>query len=166
MLFYLFSADELGELFARLGYPFERETIPRNVAYYAARSSHGSTLSRVVHSWVLARSDRLARDAAFRRSVAERCERYPAGHYCRRRPPRRDGGNGRSGAARGNQVSLRWAMYCWLNPKLPQEIDRLGMRIRYRGHSLDLRVTRDALTVPRDRPRPCADPSRHKESSI
>ena len=36
MLFYLFSADELRELFARLGYPFEPETIPRNVAYYEA----------------------------------------------------------------------------------------------------------------------------------
>jgi hypothetical protein len=26
-------------------------------------------------------------------------------------------------------------------------MDRLDMRIRYRGHSLDLRLTRDALTV-------------------
>ena len=34
-----------------------------------------------------------------------------------------------------------------LNPRLPQELARLDMRIRYRGHSLDLRLTRDALTV-------------------
>jgi trehalose/maltose hydrolase-like predicted phosphorylase len=34
-----------------------------------------------------------------------------------------------------------------LNPQLPQELARLDMRIRYRGHSLDLRLTRDALTV-------------------
>jgi trehalose/maltose hydrolase-like predicted phosphorylase len=58
MLFYVFSAEELGALFARLGYAFDRESIPRNVAYYDCRSSHGSTLSRVVHAWVLARSDR------------------------------------------------------------------------------------------------------------
>src|SRR5690606_37372625 len=58
MLFYLFSSDELRELFRHLGYPFEYETIPRNVAYYDARSTHGSTLSRVVHAWVLARSNR------------------------------------------------------------------------------------------------------------
>ena len=51
MLFYLFSAEELGALFTRLGYPFAHETMPRNVAYYAGRSSHGSTLSRVVHAW-------------------------------------------------------------------------------------------------------------------
>ena len=58
MLFYLFSAEELGALFTRLGYPFDPETMRRNVAYYDSRSSHGSTLSRVVHAWVLARSDR------------------------------------------------------------------------------------------------------------
>ena len=34
-----------------------------------------------------------------------------------------------------------------LNPELPREIERLDMRIRYRGHSLDLRLTRDSLTV-------------------
>jgi len=34
-----------------------------------------------------------------------------------------------------------------LNPRLPQERERLDMRIRYRGHSLDLRLTRDTLTV-------------------
>ncbi|MFO8010847.1 MAG: trehalose-phosphatase [Dehalococcoidia bacterium] len=58
MLFYLLSADELRELFHRLGYPFDRNTIPRNIEYYIKRTCHGSTLSRVVHSWVLARSQR------------------------------------------------------------------------------------------------------------
>jgi alpha,alpha-trehalase len=45
MLFYLFSADELRLIFERLGYPFSSANIPRNVEYYLARSSHGSTLS-------------------------------------------------------------------------------------------------------------------------
>ena len=56
MLFYLFSSEELGELFTRLGYPLDRDTIPKTIIYYAARTSHGSTLCRVVYSWVLARS--------------------------------------------------------------------------------------------------------------
>ncbi|HYE35261.1 glycosyl hydrolase family 65 protein [Methylocaldum sp.] len=34
-----------------------------------------------------------------------------------------------------------------LNPQLPEELDRLDMRIRYRRHTLDLHLTRDALTV-------------------
>jgi trehalose/maltose hydrolase-like predicted phosphorylase len=34
-----------------------------------------------------------------------------------------------------------------LNPELPREMERLDMHIRYRGHSLDLWLTRDSLTV-------------------
>lgn len=58
MLFYLLSAEELEGLFTRLGYPWDAELIPRNIDYYARRTSHGSTLSRIVHSWVLARANR------------------------------------------------------------------------------------------------------------
>ena len=59
MLFYVFSSDELRDLFARLGYNLDHDMIPRTVAYYDGRTSHGSTLGRVVHGWVFARSDRL-----------------------------------------------------------------------------------------------------------
>ena len=59
MLFYLLSPGELTELFGRLGYPFDPERdVTRNVEYYPARTSDGSTLSGLVHSWVLARLDR------------------------------------------------------------------------------------------------------------
>jgi len=34
-----------------------------------------------------------------------------------------------------------------LNPSLPEELERLDMRIRYRGHSLDLKLTHDTLTL-------------------
>ena len=33
------------------------------------------------------------------------------------------------------------------NPKLPEELTRLELRIRYRGHTLDLKLTRDSFTV-------------------
>ncbi|HEX5061962.1 MAG TPA: glycosyl hydrolase family 65 protein, partial [Kofleriaceae bacterium] len=39
-----------------------------------------------------------------------------------------------------------------LNPRLPEGLERLDMRIRYRGHTLDLTITRDELRV-RDRER-------------
>jgi alpha,alpha-trehalase len=58
MLFFLLSAEELHELFERLGYELSRDAILRNVHFYLARTSHGSTLSNIVHSWVLARADR------------------------------------------------------------------------------------------------------------
>ena len=52
MLFYLFSSEVLATLFDRLGYEFEYETIPKNIEYYLKRTSHGSTLSYIVHAGV------------------------------------------------------------------------------------------------------------------
>ena len=69
MLFYLFSCEELRTLFDHLGYPFDPDMIPRNIRYYMARTSHGSTLSRVVHAWVLARSDRQKAWELFRQAL-------------------------------------------------------------------------------------------------
>src|SRR5882672_5288289 len=44
MLFFLFSHDELREIFGRLGYDYRDDTAMGNVAYYDRRTSHGSTL--------------------------------------------------------------------------------------------------------------------------
>ena len=55
MLFYLLPAAEVQSLFRRLGYILDDAAVQRNVDYYFRRTSHGSTLSRVVHAWVLAR---------------------------------------------------------------------------------------------------------------
>jgi alpha,alpha-trehalase len=58
MLFYLFSSEELKELFERCGYEFTSETIGKTIEYYAVRTSNASTLSRVAMTWVLSRADR------------------------------------------------------------------------------------------------------------
>jgi trehalose 6-phosphate phosphatase len=58
MLFYLLSADELAGLLAHLGYSWDPAVIPQTIDYYLDRTSHGSTLSAVVHAWVLARAHR------------------------------------------------------------------------------------------------------------
>ena len=57
MLFFLFSDEELREIFERLGYDYRPDTAARNVAYYDQRTSHGSTLSFVTHAGVLAALD-------------------------------------------------------------------------------------------------------------
>jgi trehalose/maltose hydrolase-like predicted phosphorylase len=57
MLFFLFSREELREVFERLGYDYGPDTVVRNVAYYDQRTSHGSTLSFVTHAGVLAGID-------------------------------------------------------------------------------------------------------------
>ncbi|SDD69563.1 glycoside hydrolase family 65 protein [Rhodospira trueperi] len=57
MLFYLFSREELSEMLERLGYePLTEERWQTNIDYYLARTSHGSTLSYMVHAAVMARS--------------------------------------------------------------------------------------------------------------
>ncbi|MER7172157.1 glycoside hydrolase family 65 protein [Streptomyces mesophilus] len=55
MLGYLFSPVELRALFDRLGHRLDDETWRRTVDYYLRRTSHGSTLSGLVHGLVLAR---------------------------------------------------------------------------------------------------------------
>ncbi|MPY56035.1 glycoside hydrolase family 65 protein [Streptomyces spongiae] len=56
MLGYLFSPAELRDLFRRLGYEVDDEIWRRTADYYLRRTSHGSTLSGLVHAWVLARA--------------------------------------------------------------------------------------------------------------
>ncbi|MGA8656194.1 MAG: glycosyl hydrolase family 65 protein [Chthoniobacterales bacterium] len=146
MLFYLFSSEELGELFEHLGYPFEYETIPRNIAYYIDRSSHGSTLCRVVHAWVLARSDRQRAMDFFAEALRSDLSDVQQGTTA----------EGIHLGAMAGTVDLVQRVSTGievrgdvlrLNPELPGELERLEMHIRYRGHSLDLRLTRDSLTV-------------------
>jgi len=146
MLFYLFSSEELGELFMRLGYPLSYDTIPKNVTYYAARTSHGSTLCRVVYSWVLARSDRVRSMTFFAEALQSDVNDIQQGTTS----------EGVHLGAMAGTVDLVQRVstgieikgdVLWLNPELPPEVERLNMRIRYRGHSIDLQLTRDALTA-------------------
>jgi trehalose 6-phosphate phosphatase len=58
MLFYLLPPGELGTLLHRLGYNWPPARVPDTINYYLARTSNGSALSTVVHSWVLARTNR------------------------------------------------------------------------------------------------------------
>jgi len=146
MLFYIFSADELRQIFGRLGYPFEYETIPKNVDYYLKRTSHGSTLSRVVHSWVLARSDRT-------RSWMLFCEALQSD------VADIQGGTTPEGihlGAMAGTVDLVQRSYTdieprddvlWLNPRLPRQLARLHLQVRYRCHTLELEIDSRKMKV-------------------
>ncbi|MFE9255283.1 glycoside hydrolase family 65 protein [Streptomyces sp. NPDC006879] len=54
MLGYLFRPPELQALFGRLGYRLDEDVWRATVSYYLRRTSHGSTLSGLVHGWILA----------------------------------------------------------------------------------------------------------------
>jgi alpha,alpha-trehalase len=146
MLFYLLSAEELEELFQQLGYPFDYGTIPRNVAYYASRTSHGSTLSRVVDSWVMARSDREGSWRLFKQALESDIADIQDGTTP----------EGIHLGAMAGTVDLLQRGYTgivtrgdelWFNPCLPDELTCLRMAVRYRGHTLDVHATHDRLRI-------------------
>jgi trehalose/maltose hydrolase-like predicted phosphorylase len=57
MLFFMFAEEELRRIFDRLGYEYTPDTARKNIAYYEPRTTHGSTLSFVVHAAILADLD-------------------------------------------------------------------------------------------------------------
>ena len=154
MLFFLFSTEELEGLFARLGYPFDGDTITRNIDYYIRRTSHGSTLSRVVHSWVLARSDRPGGWPLFVESLESDISDIQGGTTH----------EGIHTGAMAGTVDLVQRCFTgietrgevlWLNPYLPEDLQRLRLNIRYREYRLFIQVTRTAVEISA---RPCHAP--------
>lgn len=146
MLFYLFSSEELRSLFTQLGYAFVYETIPKTVAYYAQRTAHGSTLSRLVHSWVSARSDRERSWRLFSEALESDISDIQGGTTA----------EGIHLGAMAGTIDLMQRCYTglemrenvlWLNPCLPAPLTCLTFSLRYRGHWLDLTVTQDTVTV-------------------
>lgn len=146
MLFYLFSAEELEELFVRLGYSYAPEMIRRNIDYYLSRTSNGSTLSNVVNSWVLARSDRSRSWHLFTEALQSDFADVQGGTTP----------EGIHLGAMAGTVDLIQRCYTgiearagvlWVNPQLPEELACLRLRIRYHEASLCLQVTHHFLRV-------------------
>lgn len=153
MLFYLLSADELAEVLARLGYHFDPATIPTTIDYYLARTSHGSTLSRVAHSWVLARRDRPRSWDLFLEALASDLDDTQGGTTA----------EGIHLGAMAGAVDLLQRAYTgleprddtlYLNPRLPNDLPHLRLEIRYRGQHIDIEITHHEVTL---RTRPCED---------
>jgi trehalose/maltose hydrolase-like predicted phosphorylase len=151
MLFYLLDAEELGSILTGLGYEWDGGSIPRNIAYYLARTSHGSTLSWLVHSWVLARSDRLRSWELFTAALES-----DVGDI--------QGGTTPEGihlGAMAGTVDLVQRCYSGLdvgsgalllNPSVPAPLGVMGFPLLYRGRWLEVRLEGDRarVTVPSD----------------
>ncbi|MFQ5851475.1 MAG: glycoside hydrolase family 65 protein, partial [Candidatus Binatia bacterium] len=150
MLFYLLPAKELRRLFQQLGYPIDDETIHKNVDYYMARTSHGSTLSRVVHAFVLARIDRRRSWSYFSEALKSDIADI-------------QGGTTREGIHLGAMAGVddlvlgcyagidTWGETISFDPCLPEELPGLHLRLRYRGRWLELDLTRERLHLSVDR---------------
>ena len=152
MLLYLLSADELRELLDRLGYRFTPEQVPEMVDYYLARTSHGSTLSGVVHTWVLARANRERAMEFFQQALKSDVSDIQGGTTS----------EGIHLAAMAGTVDLMQRCFTGLetrsnriilSPHWPEALGVLAIPIHYRGLHLHLRVSGKGVIIsvdPRD----------------
>jgi trehalose/maltose hydrolase-like predicted phosphorylase len=146
MLFYLLSAEELDEVFTHLGYTLSDEAIPRTIRYYLDRTSHGSTLSAVVHAWVLARSERTRALEFLTQALESDLADIQGGttpeaiHL----------------AAMAGSVDLLQRCFSGLemrqdrlllNPYWPEELGVMEFSICYREHPLTLRIRGEGVEV-------------------
>jgi trehalose/maltose hydrolase-like predicted phosphorylase len=147
MLFYLLSESEIAEIIEQLGYQWDPLLPARCVDFYLRRTAHGSTLSKLVHAWVLARIDR---DEAWRLFM-EALESDVSDVQ---------GGTTQEGIHLGamvGTVDLLQRGFTGIetrddllrfDPFLPEEIPNLRFRMRYRQHyGLEVNLTRDQLLV-------------------
>jgi trehalose 6-phosphate phosphatase len=146
MLPYLLTVAELGALFERLGYRFSEQSLRRCIDYYLQRTCHGSTLSAVVHTWVLARAgapealDFLTR--ALRSDIADV-----------------QGGTTAEGihlGAMAGSVDLVQRCFAgvhmhagtlWVEPLVVPGLGAVSTRLTYRGQPLHVQVTADHVRV-------------------
>lgn len=146
MLLFLLSAEELVALFDRLGYAWDPEVIPKMVEYYLHRTSHGSTLSSVVHSWVLSRRDREGSWRFFHRAVESDVHDVQGGTTP----------EGIHLGAMAGTVDLLQRCYAGVeprgevlhvNPRLPAELTCVALKLEYRNVWMKIDVTHERLTV-------------------
>ena len=146
MLFYLFSAETLREMFERLGYSLSAEAIPLNVDYYSRRTVHGSSLSRVANAWVLSRSHRRQSWNLFMQALMTDASSLH----------KRSAREGIHLGAMGGTLDLIQRCYTgmelrdeviWFNPTLPRDLKRMRYSIHYRNNLLQISINHQTLTI-------------------
>jgi trehalose/maltose hydrolase-like predicted phosphorylase len=149
MLLYLFSAEELRALLEDLGYELTPEAVVRTVEFYGSRSTHGSTLSNVVHSWVESRRDRSRSWEFLERALDSDLADDPDSTT----------GEGIHLGAMAGSLDLVVRCYTgleirhgrlWLHPVLPPEISAVSFAIIYREQPIRLELDSQKLILSMD----------------
>ena len=149
MLFYLLSNEELNRILTKLGYRLDKNYIPQNISHYEKLSSHGSTLSKLVHSWVTARCNRAVSWNHFKEALMSDISDIQGGTTP----------EGIHLGAMAGTVDLMQRGYLGLeiqedvlkfNPVIPKELNKVSARLQYRSHWLKVEVDKDNLTITSD----------------
>ncbi|MEU5718921.1 glycosyl hydrolase family 65 protein [Streptomyces sp. NPDC020403] len=147
MLGYLFSPRELAGLFRQLGHELDDDTWRATTDYYLARTSHGSTLSSLVHAWVLARTRRADAWAYCEEALISDIADIQGGTT-------EEGIH--LGAMAGTLDFVQRGMTgletrddaLWLSPATLPQLSKFRMRLRFRRHwDVDLRFRAERVRV-------------------
>ncbi|MFP5385596.1 MAG: glycoside hydrolase family 65 protein [Bacteriovoracia bacterium] len=150
MLFYLFTSEEIKEGFEWLGYSFDPGWIPKNIDYYLSHSSNGSSLSRIVHAWVLSRSDRRHSWKIFKEALLSDVADIQGGTTS----------EGIHLGAMAGTVDIVQRCFTgmevddgiiWFNPQLPDELGGVDLVLRFQNHWLTVSLDKDFLVIRVDR---------------
>ena len=146
MMIYLLPPKDLARIFQRLGYRFEEDTVRKTVAYYLPRTSHGSTLSKVVHASVIDRIDRARSWDLFQEALQADFADVQGGTTP----------EGIHLGAMGGTLDIVFRHYAGIDttgdtiafhPRLPEELRRLRLRVRHRGRWYGLEVSQDRFVL-------------------
>ena len=147
MIFYNLDPEQVTVMLQNMGYALPDDYLSRNLAYYLARTSHGSTLSRVVHA-------QLANMIGDKRLSWELYLDALTSDY-----DDIQGGTTAEGIHSGvmaGTVLIALGTYAGLNlrsdmvkitPSLPEHWRRIGFRFTFRGESYKVDTAKESVTV-------------------
>ncbi|MEJ1087698.1 MULTISPECIES: glycosyl hydrolase family 65 protein [Microbacterium] len=146
MLVYLLGVEGLIDQLSQLGYPATMDDLHRTLEFYSARTSHGSTLSRVVHASVWAAFDPSRSWELFREALVADLDDT-------------QGGTTRQGVHLGAMagtadivvrsfagLTLR-AGELIFTPRLPPRLRSVSFTIHHRGHGITVWLTPQELRL-------------------
>lgn len=150
MIFYNFPQKKVSEILQDLNYDLPKDYVTKNLAYYLARTSHGSTLSRVVHAQLAAMVD--AQDLAW--------QLYKEALYSDYRDIQ--GGTTAEGIHAGVMAATLYIPLTTfagldirqevlnLTPNLPKAWESLAYKLKIRGVHFDIAISQSEITITAD----------------
>ncbi|MFO7824496.1 MAG: glycoside hydrolase family 65 protein [Cyclobacterium sp.] len=146
MLFYLFSKSQISTIFENLGYDFSEEMILKNIRYYSKRTSHGSTLSRLVFSWILIKYDQQRSWENFEAVLKSDFEDIQGGTTAE---------GIHLGAMAGSLDLVQRGFLglevgeeaLWIKPPILEPLKKISIKVQYRRHWIAISLHEKKLTI-------------------
>jgi beta-phosphoglucomutase family hydrolase len=147
MTFYNLDPEQVTAMLQNLGYTLPEDYLSRNLAYYLARTSHGSTLSRVVHAQLASMiGDRKLSWELYLDALTSDYDDIQGGTTA----------EGIHSGVMAGTVLIALGTYAGLNlrsaivklsPGLPEHWRKIGFRFTFRGENYKVEAGKDRVTL-------------------